>query len=1335
MNPNEPVPPPLSDDSASAQSFGNSSDQSAASSSAVELTETFFQALFQQAADAMVVVDAAGQCVEVNLAACSMFDCTRAAWLGRSLADYFEPSFEFDCLWERFLQVGAIAGSTRLQFGAGEPVEVTYSATANFLPQRHLWVLRSVVLEQSAVVSEATPLPEDHFWATLGNHLPDIFVVYDSELRIQFINAEGARRAGMAAASILGRTDAEVFSPEVVNQYLPLLQRTRASGQLQAAEVTINLPLYGTCTFIAKYVPLLDQAGAVRQILGILYDISDRKQLEADLQAYQTKLSQILNNASASISCIQAYADGTWRYEYISAAHEIVFGFTDDEFLADPNLWTTQILEADRDAMVQALQALFTDEATVTVEYRFRRKDGQLRWIADAITSRCEATTSSWKMIAVTTDVTDRKALEAKLQRSQVWLNSILNSAIGIISSCRIYRDRTWLYEYISDGCEAIYGYPAETLLANQNLIYSLIHPADRESVLYPAMELLISESPYTIEHRVLHRDGSQRWLSNNCTSRRDEANDCWIVTSIGTDITVRKQSDFDMQQALQREQQAIHQERLIGAISQNIRQSLDLGYILTTTVEEVQQFLQVDRVVIFQFSPDWSGQVVAEAIEADTRSILGRVFGDACFQSAMLDLYQGGRVQSIDDVNAANLTPCHAEMLAELQVRAVLALPILVHQGLWGLLVVHQCNSPWRWSEVSQHLLQQLSTQLAIGIHQAELYQQTQQQAQRERLLSRVIQAIHNSLDLSTIFATATSEIGQLLQVERAEIIQYLPAEQLWLNVASFQPEPRDASALGLTIFDVDTWIADQLKQGEVVRVTDDQAVADAVNQPNIETDGAAWLHVPLQVAGRVWGSLSLNRSNGNGGWQDWEVDLAVAVVHQLAIAIQQSELYQQVQQLNTNLESQVQERTEQLQQALRLEDLLRRITDKVRDSLDEAQILQTAVRELANELQVDCCDAGFYSDDLTTLTICYEHIRDRQMRSAVGRVFLIETTNADVHAQILQGQSAQFCPVPNSPSSRGSLQALTILSCPIMDDRGVLGDMWLIRPSNKWFEELEVRVVQQVANQCAIALRQSRLYQESQTQIVELERLNHLKDDFLNTISHELRTPLSNIRMATQMLEVILTQSEALTATAASARRYFQILKEECQRETNLINDLLELTRLDARTEPLLATQVNLATLLPHVVEPFRERIHSLSLQLDYEIATDLPQITTDLSYLERILTELLTNACKYTPAEGTITVVASNASEGVQIIICNSGIEIPEAERDRIFERFYRIPSQDPWRYSGIGLGLALVKKLTECLGGAIAVESSAGQTAFSVTLPLRLDLADGNSASEM
>ncbi|AKG20789.1 PAS domain-containing sensor histidine kinase [Calothrix sp. 336/3] len=249
-------------------------------------------------------------------------------------------------------------------------------------------------------------------------------------------------------------------------------------------------------------------------------------------------------------------------------------------------------------------------------------------------------------------------------------------------------------------------------------------------------------------------------------------------------------------------------------------------------------------------------------------------------------------------------------------------------------------------------------------------------------------------------------------------------------------------------------------------------------------------------------------------------------------------------------------------------------------------------------------------------------------------------------------------------------------------------------------------------------------------QAQQEELESLNRLKDEFLSTVSHELRTPLTNMKMAIQMLGIALDQQENLLSTPvfpAAPRskigRYFQILNNECDREINLITNFLDLQKLDTTTKPLVLETIHVKPWLLQVVEMFQARHRNCCQhRLHLDIAPDLPHIVSDPFSLERIVIELVTNACKFSPPGEQILISAQSQTQEVVIQVTNYGVEIPPSEIPRIFDKFYRIPSNDPWKQGGTGLGLALVQKLTKYLGGAIAIESENNQTCFTIQLPL-------------
>lgn len=373
------------------------------------------------------------------------------------------------------------------------------------------------------------------------------------------------------------------------------------------------------------------------------------------------------------------------------------------------------------------------------------------------------------------------------------------------------------------------------------------------------------------------------------------------------TELAQRQHAEAALRQQFQREQ-------LVGAIAQRIRQSLKLEEILNATVAEVRQFLACDRVLIYRVWSNGRGSAVTEAVVPGWPAILGQTFPEEVFPEKSQQLYSQGRILAIDDIEQADVLPCLVGFVQQFGVKAKLVVPILQEKSLWGLLVAHHCSNPRQWQPTEIDLLKSLATQVAIALQQSQLYEQAQSQAKRERAINQVTQAIRSSLDLTTVFETAVREIGELLDVDRAKIVQYLPERQCWLHVSEYCKSKDAPDSLGEEIPDENNPIAERLKRLKVVRIQDTQTLDDEINKGLAEVFPGAWLMVPLHFGSRVLGSLTLARDIYPYHWQDSEVELIRGVADQVAIALQQAELYQQ----SCTATARALTQAEQLEQAL---------------------------------------------------------------------------------------------------------------------------------------------------------------------------------------------------------------------------------------------------------------------------------------------------------------------------------------------------------------------------------------------------------------------------------
>ncbi len=403
------------------------------------------------------------------------------------------------------------------------------------------------------------------------------------------------------------------------------------------------------------------------------------------------------------------------------------------------------------------------------------------------------------------------------------------------------------------------------------------------------------------------------------------------------------------------------------------------------------------------------------------------------------------------------------------------------------------------------------------------------------------------------------------------------------------------------------------------------------------------------------------------------------------------------------------------ELQQALDFEALVRRITDKIRDSLDESHSLQTATEELAAVLHLSSCQIELYDSQQTTATIAYEYTTT--LPQCQGEIRPIDDF-PELYQQLLQKNPLQL--VETIPQFNPSGIQVNRLACPIFDDGGIIGNLWGLKPPEEVFSPLETRLMQQVASQCAIAIRQARLYQASNQQVEELAKLNQLKDDFLKTITHELKAPMSSIQLATQTMEKLLLNQQN-PGDSPTFKRVLQIFHKSCQRQKQLVDDLLTLCYVDAKAKTIQPEIIYLNFWLTDLTQLYLQRTQDQQQELILNLAAEELQVCADPKILERIVRELLDNACKYTPTGGIVTVQTEVNQLFISLSIINTGVEISPEEQELIFNQFYRIPNNDPWKHGGTGLGLTLVKKLVEMLEVSIDVKSENKQTTFCVRFP--------------
>jgi two-component system, OmpR family, phosphate regulon sensor histidine kinase PhoR len=232
----------------------------------------------------------------------------------------------------------------------------------------------------------------------------------------------------------------------------------------------------------------------------------------------------------------------------------------------------------------------------------------------------------------------------------------------------------------------------------------------------------------------------------------------------------------------------------------------------------------------------------------------------------------------------------------------------------------------------------------------------------------------------------------------------------------------------------------------------------------------------------------------------------------------------------------------------------------------------------------------------------------------------------------------------------------------------------------------------------------------------VTDLRRLESLRRDFVANVSHELRTPVAALLSATETLRA------GAVSDPPAASKFLDIVERNARRLQTLIEDLLELSKLDAQKYRPRRERLELTSLFALVTGQLRERAERKSVRLVTRSGAKTPPLDADGRALEQVLVNLVDNAVKYCPTGATVTLAAEAGEHGVRLTVSDTGPGIEAKHLPRLFERFYRVDAGRSRELGGTGLGLSIVKHLVEAMGGEVGVESTVGRgSTFTVDLP--------------
>ncbi|WP_414518569.1 PAS domain-containing protein [Nostoc sp. PCC 9305] len=715
-----------------------------------------------------------------------------------------------------------------------------------------------------------------------------------------------------------------------------------------------------------------------------------------------------------------------------------------------------------------------------------------------------------------------------------------------------------------------------------------------------------------------------------------------------------------DRKQAQETLQQQFEQQRLVMEMTQRIRRSLNLQDILQTTVDEVRQFLECDRVTIFQFYPGWGGTTIVESVAPEWMPILPLQIHDPCIGEENVEPFKKGLVTAKTDIYTAGISPCHVAFLESLQVRANLVVPVSLGDELWGLLAAHQCAAPREWQSSEIALLRQLGAQVSIAIQQADLFKQLQTELTERKQAEIDLQQLNTELEQRVQERTAQlTETNDRLQktVIQQQQIQLTLLEQS--QMLELQAVITRNMGEGICLVRIDNAIIvyanpkfEQMfgyDSGELngQHVSIVNCVTKSVTTQNVNQ---ATLSAILQNTEATYEVQNLKKD----GTPFWCSVTASVFRHpdygDVLVAVHQD-----------------------ITERKGIEEALRESQEKFRQMAENIQAIFW-IKDIRNQQVLYVSNAyetiwqrsceDLYHNHSNWLDAI--HPEDRQ-RVEIEFIEKFRTGHYDNKYRIIRAD--------------GSIRWVRDRAFPIKNELGEL-----------------VRIA-------GIA-----------EDITELEQINLIKSEFIGIVSHELRTPLTAIRAALGLLQTGIYDKKP-----DKFKRMIEIAAIDSDRLVRLVNDILDLERLESDRAVLEKTTCNAADLIQQAVAVVQAIANQQN--ITFEIHPTNAQVWAAADAIVQTLTNLLGNAIKFSPADSTITLSVQQQTDRVLFQITDRGRGIPADKLEAIFGRFQQVDASDSRTKGGTGLGLAICRSIIDRHGGQIWAESTLGVgSTFFFTLPM-------------
>jgi two-component system sensor histidine kinase/response regulator len=1047
-----------------------------------------------------------------------------------------------------------------------------------------------------------------------------------------------------------------------------------------------------------------DERGQALRMAGTHKDIDDRKQAEAErlelLEREQAARSEAEENRSRVETILESISDGFFTTDrqsqvtYMNQQAEVLLRKSRSELLGE-NLW-----EHFPEAVGTQFERVYNQVMTEQVPIGFTEFYPPL-----AVWFEVHAYPSKDGISIYFQDVTDRQQAEENLRDREQFLRSIYEGIETAVFMVDVLDNGEFRYVGINPTNERLTGMTDAELRGKSP--QEMLPPAAARAVTNYYRMCVEARARISYEECLPFR-GQDTWWITNLTPLFDRHNRVYRLIGTSFNISDRKAAEIALQQQLKREQ-------LLKSIQERIRSSLKLDEILAIAAQEIRNFLGCDRVLIYEVLSEERRHLLTESLAPGCRAILAeREYQDSIF-SQWQERGKFGSIVKIDDIETADLDPEFVEFMKQFAIKAKLVVPILKDRKNWGLIAAHSCTKSRKWYNYEVEALQQLSVQLAIAVQQSILFEQAQTEI-AERKKAEL--ALRESQDFVRRIADTSPNLLYIFDViEQCNI--YTNRE----IAATLGYSSEEIKAMGNNLLpsilhpDDLSKIPEHFKQLE--RAQDDEVVELEYRLRNVRGEWRDILAREAVFARTQEGKLKqlIGTASDITERKKTEAALRESAERERALAAAIRRIRQSL-----NLETIFITTTEELRVCLDCDCVsIYRFDDDYRGQFMAESVAKPKFSTLgkSKERQLQVVDEESNHCGLENL-LNSPHLweEDPYYSTDENRLELSETTCLVV--EDIYEKNFRDC----YRERLESFQIRAYLIVPIFCNSRVWGLLAAYQCSGpREWKTSDRKMVIQIGNQLGVALQQFELLNRTQKQsealaqaAIAADAANRSKSEFLANMSHELRTPLNAILGFAQ----IMVADDGLNS---EQRRNLEIINRAGAHLLDLINDVLEMSKIEAGRIQLNESDFDLLLLLDTLQEILNVKANSKGLDLIFERSPDVPQfICGDEGKLRQVLLNLIGNAIKFTH-KGSVTLRVTLKNEATEagsgdrdspfdynlvFSVEDTGEGIAPAEMGKLFEAFGQTESGQKSQ-QGTGLGLPISQKFVELMGGSIEVWS--------------------------